>query len=246
MSICGIYKITNKINGKCYIGQSINIQERWKHHRSYPIKKSYYPLYKAFEKYDINNFLFEVIEECSIEELNEKEIYWINFYDSYYHGYNQTKGGSTAGHIVKISDEDLEIIYDLLQNTSILQNDIASMFGVGADTISEINHGKTRINENLNYPLRKVIKKHNYCIDCGIEINYKAVRCQKCQALYSRIVIRPNREELKNLIRNNSFLSIGKKYKVSDNTIRKWCIAENLPSTKKEIKKYSDVEWTLI
>ena len=57
---------------------------------------------------------------------------------------------------------------------------------------------------------------------------------------------RPTREELKNLIRNESFLSIGKKYGVSDNAIRKWCIAENLPSKKTEIKMYTDEEWSKI
>lgn len=49
----GIYKITNKINGKCYIGQSKNIEERWRHHRTSKLK---YPLYLAFQKYGLENF----------------------------------------------------------------------------------------------------------------------------------------------------------------------------------------------
>ena len=54
------------------------------------------------------------------------------------------------------------------------------------------------------------------------------------------------REDLKKLIRSMSFTSIGKKYNVSDNAIRKWCDKYNLPRKVSEIKKYSDEEWELI
>ena len=64
----GIYKITNLLNGKCYIGQSINIQKRWTNHKtSYknPNKDCYnYPLYKAFRKYGLENFV--VIQYVSL------------------------------------------------------------------------------------------------------------------------------------------------------------------------------------
>ena len=56
----------------------------------------------------------------------------------------------------------------------------------------------------------------------------------------------PTREQLKSLIRTTSFLEIGKMYGFSDNAVRKWCDKMNLPRTKKEIKAYSDEEWTLI
>ena len=242
MSI-GIYKITNKINNLSYIGQSINIEERWKHHKRFPIKYSHYPLYKAFEEFGIENFDFSILEICPITELNNKEIFYINKFNSYYHGYNQTKGGGDAGHIVKLSDEDLIIIYDLLQNSTISQNDIALMFDVGADTISEINHGKTRILEGYNYPLREN-RKYYYCIDCGTQLKYNTTRCRKCKGLQDRIVKdRPNREELKYMIRTMPFTRIGKIYGITDNSIRKWCLNENLPFKKSEIKKLSDEEW---
>ena len=47
-----------------------------------------YPLSRAFRKYGINNFSFEIVEECSKEELNKKEKYWINYYNSFFNGYN--------------------------------------------------------------------------------------------------------------------------------------------------------------
>ena len=89
----GIYKITNKINNKCYIGQSIDINRRWLEHKNPNNWDRKSILYDAFKKYDIENFSFEIIEECAQEELNEKEKYWIQYYNSYYNGYNSTLGG---------------------------------------------------------------------------------------------------------------------------------------------------------
>lgn len=241
----GIYKITNIINNHCYIGQSIDIQTRWRHHKNYPLKCSHYPLYKAFDKYGLNSFTFEILEECNQEELNEKEKYYIKLFDSYKNGYNQTEGGESSGYIIKISNENLEIIYDLLQNSSISQKEIANMFQVGEDTISEINQGKTRIKQEYQYPLR--INWHkNHCIDCGKEICSGAIRCINCYNKYQRKVERPDREQLKQKIRTQSFLSIGKEYGVSDNTIRKWCQSYFLPYKKKEIAQISDFDWILI
>ena len=243
----GIYKITNKINGHSYIGQSIDITTRWNHHRNYPVSNSKYPLYLAFKKYGIDNFSFEVLEECSIDELDNKEIEYIKLFDTYANGYNQTLGGcGSRGSSIKISSDDLYEIYELLINSNISQQEIAAQFKVGEDTISEINHGKSRRLEGYTFPLRNNKKEKKYCIDCGVEIYFTAKRCKKCESIAQRIINRPNRDELKMLIRNNSFLSIGKQYNVSDNTIRKWCIAENLPSKKTEIKKYSDEEWSKI
>ena len=93
----GIYKITNNINNKCYIGQSVHIEERWKEHKSEynQERENKKTLYLAFKKYGIENFSFEIIEECKPEQLNLKEQYWIDYYDSYNNGYNMTSGGET-------------------------------------------------------------------------------------------------------------------------------------------------------
>ena len=93
----GIYKITNKINGKIYVGQSNCIQRRFAQHKS-PYEQQRFsnkPLYKAFKKYGIQNFSFEVIEQCSQEQLNTREKFWIKTLHSLCHqnGYNITAGG---------------------------------------------------------------------------------------------------------------------------------------------------------
>ena len=88
----GIYKITNKINGKIYIGQSNDIQRRFKEH----CYKKETPIEKAIHKYGKDNFNFEIIEECPLNQLNERETYWILFYDSVTKGYNCNFGGIQA------------------------------------------------------------------------------------------------------------------------------------------------------
>ena len=90
----GIYKIENKINGKVYIGQSNDCARRIKEH-CYPSRYlNNYPIDVAIHKHGAENFTFEVIEECSIEELNAKETYWIQFYESNTSkGYNCNLGG---------------------------------------------------------------------------------------------------------------------------------------------------------
>lgn len=91
-----IYKIYNDINDKVYIGQTRQkLNDRWHAHKYNAEHKIYdYYLYRAMNKYGIDNFHIEIVEECPNEELNEKEIAYINKFNSYApNGYNSTKGG---------------------------------------------------------------------------------------------------------------------------------------------------------
>lgn len=243
---CGIYKITNTINQKSYIGQSLNIEERWKRHKWYQVKYAKYPLYLAFNKYGIDKFQFEILEECSRDQLDEREMFYISKYDTYNNGYNQTLGGSgNKGRAMKLSNEDIASIFDLLKNSTLSQKEIASMYSVGEDTISEINTGKTRIDLNVSYPIRIYKKERKYCKSCGKELYlYSGGNlCNKCVSITRRVCERPAREELKNLIRTTPFTTIAKRFGVSDNSIRKWCEGYKLPKKSKEIKQISDKEW---
>lgn len=100
-----IYKITNNINQKVYIGQTIlSIEERFKKHKknSSYLKLKHLPLYQAFNKYKFENFSIELLEKIKIEKADEREIYWISYYNSYNSGgYNATLGGMGNRRITK-------------------------------------------------------------------------------------------------------------------------------------------------
>ena len=100
-----IYKIINQVNGKMYIGQTtLSIKERWKsHNNSWKLFNDCRALYAAFDKYGIENFEIEQVEECSNEEIDEREQFWIQKYDTYNNGYNLTLGGSGS----RVFDQDL-------------------------------------------------------------------------------------------------------------------------------------------
>lgn len=88
---CGVYKITNLITNKSYIGVSIHIEQRQKEHQKGKGSKT---LFKDFLEYGIKNFTFEILEECSEEELYIKEPEYIKYYNSYLDGYNENPGGA--------------------------------------------------------------------------------------------------------------------------------------------------------
>ena len=89
-----IYKISNDINDKVYIGQTKQeLSRRWSSHCKDSKTKDTY-LYRAMRKYGIDHFFIEAIElNIDNDQLDEREIYWIQFYDSYNNGYNLTPGG---------------------------------------------------------------------------------------------------------------------------------------------------------
>lgn len=93
-----IYKATCQINGKSYIGQTRQLFEKRK--RKHEQAKDDYAFHLAIQKYGTKNFNWEIIEECSNEKLNEREKYWIAYYNTYAKGYNSTTGGDNAEALV--------------------------------------------------------------------------------------------------------------------------------------------------
>lgn len=135
-----IYKIENQINHKVYVGQTIKAPEtRWKEHLTHSrgncINDYDKHLYRAMRKYGIENFTFEVLQDNieTQEELDEAEIYWINYYNSFIEGYNETFGGQ-RGHR-KLLPRD-EITQDYLKTRSM--NKTAKNFGICVDTVSDL------------------------------------------------------------------------------------------------------------
>ena len=92
---CGIYGIHNLVNDKWYVGQAVNIRARWNVHRSLLTRneRESVHLLRAWNKYGSDAFEWVVLEECTPEQLNEREIAWIAQKDSYKNGYNRTLGG---------------------------------------------------------------------------------------------------------------------------------------------------------
>lgn len=109
----GIYKITNLLDGKIYIGQSLDIFHRWSKHCQ---NLSDSLLHQAINKQGIENFSFQILEQCNKESLDEREKYWIQFYNSYTNapnsnGYNMNEGGwknYTSPKAIVIEQYDLD------------------------------------------------------------------------------------------------------------------------------------------
>jgi hypothetical protein len=90
-----IYTIQNKINNKIYVGQTKNFKKRFSEHK-YDSRSKNYPLYRSIRKHGIKNFIFMDIEEVEVQDVDDAEIYWIEFFRSWdpNFGYNLTKGGN--------------------------------------------------------------------------------------------------------------------------------------------------------
>lgn len=146
----GIYKYTNKQNGKIYIGRSINITRRRWEHLNNPSPYSYFD--QVLKEIGEEQFIFEVVEECDVDVLKEREKYWIRFYNSCVlenrsGGYNLTHGGeeyrSDENPWAKLTISQVEEIIDKLKNTKISIQQLAKDYKVHYNTISDINRCKT-------------------------------------------------------------------------------------------------------
>ena len=133
-----IYKITNTINGKSYIGQTIqNVKERFYQHCATKCSKavSNMAIHRAIKKYGKSNFTVEVIEEIDSANLNDRERYWIKYYNSYNNGYNSTKGGQDGCKPFK--DLDVESIIKEY-NTGKSLRTLGTIFKVDKQTIKDL------------------------------------------------------------------------------------------------------------
>lgn len=93
--VSGIYKITNQLNGVCYIGQAVDVAKRWKDHAKCGLgidAPASNKLYIAMQQDGLENFTWELLEKCTTNELNEKEKFYIELYQAKEYGYNSTKG----------------------------------------------------------------------------------------------------------------------------------------------------------
>lgn len=171
-----IYIIKNKVNNKVYIGQTkVSIKLRFQNHLSAARCGKDYTIGKAIRKYGEENFYIELLEECLASELNEREMYWIAFYNATDNkcGYNMSLGGNVNRKPTQI-DEDL----------------VLKLFK-GGNSAQQI----TKILHTNSYNISNVLKKHNVAYGADLQRTPKektAKVIQLYQKGYSSIQISNN------------------------------------------------------
>ena len=181
-----IYKITNSINNFSYIGQTIKTpEERFLEHcyKSHS-EKHPTPLHRAMKELGENNFKIEIVEECSVEQLNLREQYWIEFYDSYHNGYNATKGGSGLISVKKskpvrmmdLNGETIKVFSSIKEACTFLNKPAANRH------ISKVCHGERVTAYGYKWEFINEEHKHQtYCEFCGSPITKGHKHCLYCQ-----------------------------------------------------------------
>ena len=126
-----IYIITNTINNHVYIGQTKRTVElRWKEHLRHCELSNGQILGKAILKYGVDNFTIKELEQCSDDKLDEREKFWINYYNSYYDGYNATLGGSNNFEMMNRINEVKQ-----LWDSGLGQKGIVEKTGLNVETV---------------------------------------------------------------------------------------------------------------
>lgn len=139
-----IYKIINDVNNKIYIGQTINdIQYRFRNHINQAMREPNCKFHYAIKEIGAQHFTTILIEECPNELLNEREKYWIKYYNSVENGYNTTWGGSTGFHY------DREIILNLWNQGMIIQ-EISNKIGIDRGLLGQILKNEGITQEEIN------------------------------------------------------------------------------------------------
>lgn len=247
MKQTGIYKIENLINGKVYIGQSVDINSRITTHKSNAnnpkIGKAHdLYIYAAIRKHGIENFDFSIVELCDKSELNEKERYWIAYYKSNQkeHGYNLNDGGNsiyvkhqTSNSNVTPRKQHIEEIKRLLVETDMSIQEIAKQFNMTTNSITSINRGHSWHNEDSVYPLRDTRKKtYYYCPQCGKRLSCKYSKlCRQCDSERQHIIRGhfPGIATLSQDVDNYGLKELSKKYGVSEQTVYRWSKKYDIP-----------------
>lgn len=174
-----IYAIFNTVTQKYYIGQTVlkNPIIRWKDHYDEAfVKNSQYHLYCSMRKYGIEKFQFQIIENnILIEELDDKEKYYIKLYNSFNDGYNNTLGGQDSSWHTKLTKEQVIEIIKLIEENNLSFVQISKIYNVNPSTISDINNGDTWHFEEYKYP---ILNKNNkkYFTEEEIQDIYRKLR----------------------------------------------------------------------
>lgn len=207
MKLCGIYAIINTNNNNIYIGKSIDIFQRWAQHiENAHLKKYDYDFYK--DLINITSFKFQILEICNKDDLQKREQFYINKYNSLKEGYNQVQAIDQTKQEMLLLQENILKAINLLENTTLYYKDIAKQTGLSINTVSNINICKS------------YTKYHTYKKNIREECNKKQY--------YDRGELNPNsklnEQQVKEIIdllkhTNLTIKQIGEKYGVSRSAI---------------------------
>lgn len=157
-----IYCYTNKINSKKYIGQTNDIERRKKQHiqdskHNHNEARYNQIIHQAMRKYGFENFDFEILDTCfNRQEANEKENYWIKYFNTMApNGYNNSEGKlvGVRKYESKLTDEQLANLIEDLKN-KITMKEIAKKYNISYSYVSDINNGSRLKQKDLTYPIQ--------------------------------------------------------------------------------------------
>lgn len=202
-----IYAYKKRSNDQIvYIGQTVNLKTRHLQHIKYDPynknKKEYnYPLSRGIRKYGEEEYELIILESnLKKDELDEREKYWINKYNTYWNGYNQTLGGNSFSSKPIFTEEKIDQVISMLQQEEYSYKDIISKTGISMTHIYNINNGIRRRKNDIKYPIRTKNTKHTK----GLKFSPK------------------ENQEIHELISKSdlSFIEISKKYNCIPETIQ--------------------------
>lgn len=200
-----IYAYRKKDNKQIvYVGQTIDLETRNKQHLFYdPFninnKEYEYPLSRGIRKYGQDYYELIILEKnVPLNQLNEREKYWIKYYNTYWKGYNQTTGGANPTKPI-YSDDVIQLTISLLKDENFSFNDIKDKTGLSLTHIYNINIGARRQQPNIVYPIRPSNTKGTQ----GLKFNPSEIEIIHKEILNS----------------NKSFKELGQQFDCSPSTI---------------------------
>lgn len=203
-----IYKITNDINSKIYIGQTIQtLNKRFNGHSCYSKTDRSANMYikRAIHKYGKEHFHIELIEICPVENLNEREQFWIAKYDSYNNGYNLTKGGQDSNYfnLHRLEDKvDIKKFQEYIIEFRPSVNDVANHFGISRcsvyNLIKRLNNPELKLEsynprKPKNIDIKDVLDKYNDGWSILDICKYCKVRKDRISKILKSFGIKPRR-----------------------------------------------------
>ena len=250
---CGIYKITNLNNNHCYIGQSVDIKRRWRNEKAAAFNersRSYNTiLSKAFRKYcivkegkvDFSNFCFEILEECLVDDLNDREQYYVNKYNAYAAGYNMTEGGDTAHIQVLEKAQIMQVIECLRTDLHKNSEQIGKEFNISGRMVRNINNGTCHRLDSIDYPIRPKFVSHprNKRLRGEVPVLKTSQTGRASVQVQTKC---PSADTLFEQIYKTSFTAVGKTYGVSATAVQKWLKGTEAPTKIKEFRSWYQQE----